>query len=229
MPEALQAAFVLHRRNYKDTSQIIEFFTLHYGRISAVAKGAKRPKSPLKSSLHLFQPLLINWQGKQELATLTHAELQKPFTIIQGKLLAWGFYLNELLYRLLDKHEAYPAIFQHYHAMIHHLSVREITETQLRLFEAELLSELGYGLHLTHDEAGLPLAAQHYYLLEPGHNPSKTQFTEGKHVYLGQSLLDLAAQNLESNQSLQDAKRLLRQSLQPLLDNKPFKSRELLL
>lgn len=228
MPDSVQTAFVLHRRDYRDTSQIIELFTLNYGRISVVAKGCKRPKSPLKTSLQMFQPLLVNWQGKHELMTLTHAELDKPFSAISGKYLAWAFYLNELLYRMLHKHEAYPHVFEHYQQLIHSIINKVAVEADLRWFEYDVLTRMGYGLHLESDENSLPIEANSYYFLEPAQSPIKTTFNEGKHIYLGEHLLALVEQRLTTPAHFKAAKRLLRHALQHLLGDKPFKSRELL-
>ena len=228
MPESVQTAFVLHRRDYRDTSQIIELFTLNHGRISVVAKGCKRPKSPLKTSLQMFQPLLVNWQGKHELMTLTHAELDKPFSTINGKYLAWAFYINELLYRLLQKHEPYPNIFQHYQLLIHNIINKKVVEADLRLFEHDVLTRMGYGLHLKSDENNFPLEPSTYYFLEPAQSPIKTTFSDGKHIYLGEDLSALAEHRMVSPEHLKAAKRLLRHALQHLIGDKPFKSRELL-
>lgn len=228
MTDLLDAAFVLHRRDYRDTSQIIELFTEKSGRISVIAKGAKRAKSPLKTCLQMFQPLLVSWKGKNELMTLIHAELQKPFTMVSGQWLAWAFYLNELLYRLLGKHEAYPIIFTHYQRLLERISQRNLCAADLRYFEKDLLNQLGYGLHLHKDSDNQVLKSDSYYLMEPLHTPSKTQFSEAKHVYAGKSLLALAKHELNDLQSLKDSKRLLRFALQELIGDKPFKSGELL-
>lgn len=229
MPEQIQTAFVLHRRDYRDTSQIIELFTQHDGRVSVVAKGCKRPKSPLKTSLQMFQPLLVNWYGKHELQTLTHVELDKPFNAIKGKYLAWAFYVNELLYRLLHKHEPYPHVFQHYRTLLEKIIAHNATEADLRLFEYDLLTRIGYGLHLESDQNHHPLNASLHYHLEPAQSPVKTSFTEGKHVYLGGDLIALAQKSLLTPTQLKATKRLLRHALQDLLGDKPIKSRELVL
>jgi DNA repair protein RecO (recombination protein O) len=224
---ALQAAFVLHRRNYRDTSQIIELFTASAGRISVVAKGAKRRKSPLHTSLQMFQPLLVSWQGKHELQTLVHAELQQPFAMVSGKYLAWAFYLNELLFRLLQKHEPYPFLFDHYQRLLQQITQQDVTEKALRYFELDLLQRMGYALNLTHDDHNAPLETSCYYHCQPGQNPLKIQYkAESRQHYSGAMLLALAEQNLNGEQ-LKQAKHLLRQALASLLGDKPLKSREL--
>ena len=225
-----QPAFVLHRRNYRDTSLIIELFTLHNGRISVVAKGAKRAKSPLRHSLHLFQPMFVLAKGQAELQTLIQAESIAPLAAINQAYLAWAFYLNELLFRLLGKHDPYPKLFHQYQDLLHHLTGKNIEEKQLRLFEYDLLTELGYGLQLATDANNEPLNSTAYYHCMPQHAPVKTRFKDHTtFIYSGNSLLALQTRQLDTSTALHDAKRLLRYALQQLLGNKPLKSRELLI
>jgi DNA repair protein RecO (recombination protein O) len=70
----MDKAFVLHTRAYQETSLLVELLTEHAGRISVIAKGAKRLRSPLFACLHAFVPLWIDYSGRGELFTLTHAE-----------------------------------------------------------------------------------------------------------------------------------------------------------
>lgn len=226
----LQPAFVLHRRPYRDTSLLIEFFTLNNGRINTIAKGAKRSKSPLRSSLQSFQPLLIACRGKRELQTLTQVELQSPFANINGTYLAWAFYTNELLFRLLAKQDPYPKLFNHYTQLLRNLAENIVTEKHLRLFEYDLLTELGYGLQLHHDTNQQALDMHSYYHVIPQQSPQKTNITAtNAQIYPGSSLLALQSRKLTQQHVLADIKRLLRQALQNLLGDKPLKSRELLI
>lgn len=229
-PLPLQPAFILHRRNYRDTSLILELFTLEEGRLSVIAKGAKRIKSPLHSGLQMFQPILVAYNGKNELQTLTQIELQTPLANIRGKYLAWAFYLNELLFRLLQKHDPYPRLFDHYQQTLTLLSNNVAEQQHLRIFEYDLLNELGYGLHLTTDIDGNPIERKNYYHCLPQQAPIKTIFNEQKkNIYIGNSLFALQEKNLNDETALRDSKHLLRHALLSLLGEKPLKSRELLL
>ena len=228
--KSLQPAFVLHRRDYRDTSLIIELFTLHDGRVSVIAKGAKRTKSPLRNSLQMFQPILIARTGKNELQTLTQVEMQTPLMPIAGRYLAWAFYLNELLFRLLGKHDPYPELFHHYQNLLQSLVDNKADEKKLRLFEYTLLNELGYGLQLTTDNNEQALQDDAYYNFLPHQAPVKTSLTDNTHfIYPGSSLLAIQQQRFDDETVLQDAKRLLRHALLQLLGDKPLKSRELLI
>lgn len=216
-------AYVLHRRPYRDTSSLIEFFTQEYGRISVIAKGAKRAKSPLKSSLQLFQPLLIQARGKGELASLYRVDIAQPLPTLKADRLAWGFYLNELLYRLLKRHDEAPEIFSHYHQLLQKLTTEDSSPVDLRYFENQLLTYLGYGLPLYN------LSETENYLFDPelGLKPTSLPVDHRK-IFSGRALLALATQELIEPEHQQSAKQLLRQALQHLLGDKPLKSREML-
>src|SRR4051812_41282813 len=96
-------AFVLHTYPYRETSLIAEMLTADHGRVAMVARGAKRPRSELRGVLHSFQPLLLSWAGTGELKTLIRAEWQGGLPLVAGSALLCGFYLNELLLRLLPR------------------------------------------------------------------------------------------------------------------------------
>src|SRR3982750_4232017 len=79
-----QPAFVLHSYPFKETSLVIELFTRDFGRIAAVARGARRPRSVLRGVLLAFQPLLVSWSGKGEVQTLVRAEWHGPYHPLGG-------------------------------------------------------------------------------------------------------------------------------------------------
>ena len=103
---AEQPGFVLHSHMYRESSLVVEVFTRDYGRVALVAKGAKRPTSRLRGILQTFQPLSIGWSGKSELRTLTAAEWVGGMIPLENSALLYGFYLNELLLRLLAREPA---------------------------------------------------------------------------------------------------------------------------
>ncbi|RPH65193.1 MAG: DNA repair protein RecO, partial [Burkholderiales bacterium] len=95
-----EPAWLLHSTPYRETSLIVDLFTREHGRIAAVAKGAKRPRSALRAVLLQFQPLLVAYAGQRELRTLTGVEWTGGLAAPQGDALLCAFYLNELLMRL---------------------------------------------------------------------------------------------------------------------------------
>ena len=102
---SLEPAFVLHRRPYQETSIIADFFTRKYGRINAVAKGAKRPKSPLRSVLSPASKLSISFSGKNDLKTLSSAEILNHYILNSSQSLNSIVYINELLTKAIEKED----------------------------------------------------------------------------------------------------------------------------
>src|SRR6476659_9732888 len=113
-----QLAFVLHTYAYRESSLIVEAFTSDHGRVAMVARGAKRPRSDLRGLLQGFQPLLLSWSGQHELKTLVKAEWRGGLPLVGGAALLCGFYLNELLLKLLPREDAHPLLFASYESAL---------------------------------------------------------------------------------------------------------------
>src|SRR6185436_3098055 len=113
-----QPGFVLHARDYSETSLILEVFSARHGRLGLMAKGARRPSSRVRGLLKPFQPLLFAWTGRGELPILTGAEPDGEMPPLMGPALYCGFYLNELLMRLLHRHDPYEALYGAYRSAL---------------------------------------------------------------------------------------------------------------
>jgi len=227
-----QPAYILHHRPFRDTSQIIDVLTRDYGRLSLMSRGSRSAKSRQKSTLQPFNSLLISWSGKGELPTLTSAETQTSNTFkLSGKSLLSAFYVNELLVKLLHKHDVHAGIYFLYESVLNLLAENGEIEPVLRLFEKQFLEELGFGLNLTvHAETGAPVVADDLYAYYLEHGPvDVASIHDDQYVakLSGASLLALDENNLSSDQALKDAKRLMRSILNFYLQGKPIKSREL--
>ena len=142
------AAFVLHAYPYSETSLLVEAFTRPHGRLPLLAKGARRPGSSLRSVLVAFQPLTASWSGRGEVRTLVRSEWQGGQPLLRGEALLCGFYLNELLLRLLPREDPHEVLFDHYAAALNRLATEQEQAPILRGFERRLLQELGYALAL---------------------------------------------------------------------------------
>ena len=175
-PRAAPApAYVLHRYDWSETSLILDLFTRDQGRVTVAAKGAKRPYSQLRPVLLPFQCLLasLSRPGRDETAevfTLRGAEWAGGAPMLAGAALFSGFYLNELLMKLLARQDPHPLLFDAYRATLPALAVAEDTVVQagLRAFEIVLLREIGLLPHLdrlTGTEAALQPQAT--YMLRP--------------------------------------------------------------
>ncbi|HET7569357.1 MAG TPA: DNA repair protein RecO [Gammaproteobacteria bacterium] len=225
----LQHAYILHQRPWRDSSGLIEAFSRPFGRVGLIARGVRRPTSKLKAALQPFQPVLLSWTGRGDLATLTGAETTGAPVRLTGSRLLCGFYVNELLIRLLHRHDPHAELFDDYAFCLAGLAGTSNEEIPLRLFEKRLLVACGYGLNLTVEiDSGAPVRADrdYEYVLEQGprlHQPGAAGSTLS-----GASLLALAADQLDDERASRDAKKLLRSALDLYLGGQPLKTREVL-
>lgn len=227
---ALQPAFVLHGRAWRETSELLEVWSRDHGRLSLVARGMRRPRSGLRACLQPFQPLLLSWSGRpQGLMTLQAAETDGAPGALQDEALMSGFYLNELLLRLLHKGDPHPQLFADYTLALRELAAaHEPADVVLRRFELQLLAESGYGLQLDRDAgSGEPLdpAARYEFRCEEGpvraHPGSDPQIT-----YSGARLLAIARGDFSGAADRADARRLLRAVLDHHLAGQALRSRQ---
>ena len=191
--------------------------------------------------LQPFCPLLISWFGRGELFTLTNAEQQgAPLNIRPGELML-GFYVNELLFRLVSRFEANIELFGFYDQTLRELA-RTHTDNYspnavqaiLRRFEIRLLENLGYGLILDHDaNSNEPIEPRLVYDYQLNRGPVANR--NNRHIIgveiLGSSLLNLAKSipdNLIADKKFMlESKNLLRYVLNYYLGEKPLLSRQL--
>jgi DNA repair protein RecO (recombination protein O) len=164
-----EPAFVLHRYDWSESSLIIEAFTRHHGRVAVVAKGAKRPSSNFRPILLPLQPLHVAFGGDAEIRTLKSAEWLGGQVMPTGDALLSGYYLNELLLRLLARDDPHPPLFDVYAGAVRVLAAqdRSMLEPALRAFELLLLREIGLLPSLDLQTATLaPLDPQERYSLK---------------------------------------------------------------
>jgi DNA repair protein RecO (recombination protein O) len=140
-----EPAFVLHRYDWSESSLILELLTRHFGRIAVVAKGAKKPSSNFRPVLLPLQPLHVAFGGDAEIRTLKSAEWVGGQVMPTGEALLSGYYLNELLLRLLARDDPHPALFDVYAAAVRVLAANDplMLQPALRAFELLLLREIG--------------------------------------------------------------------------------------
>ena len=165
-----EPAYVLHRYDWSESSLILEVFTRQYGRIALVARGAKKPSSSFRPILLPLQPLHLAFGGDAEIRTLKSAEWQGGHVMPTGDALLSGYYLNELLMRLLARDDPHPALFEAYAATVQLLASQSADTLQLglRAFELRLLRDIGLLPLLDLETATLaPLQAGVRYVLVP--------------------------------------------------------------
>jgi len=224
--------FILHSYPYSETSLLVEAFTREHGRLPLIAKGAKRPQSAWRGALLAFQPLLLSWSGRGDVKTLVGAEWQGGLPLLAGRALACGFYLNELLLKLLAREDPHPGLFDTYREALDGLAGPGDQAACLRRFELRLLSELGYGLSLTHEaESAQPLepGSRYHYVFERGPMPYSAHGEVARYPEVhGQTLLAMAGEDFADAAVRAEAKALFRALINRMLDRQVLHSRQLL-
>jgi len=215
-----EPGFVLHAYPYKETSLIVEAFTRRFGRVGLLARGARRPRSMLRGVLLAFHPLRMTWSRSAELGTLISAEWAGGLPTLAGPGLMCGFYINELLLRLLPREDPHEALFDAYAEALARLTAgASLTRPAagaaqaavLRSFERRMLAELGYAPVLDRDAAsGAEIQPAKHYAYEAERGPVETSRTNGESVICGRTLLDMAADNYDDARTREESRRLMR-------------------
>jgi DNA repair protein RecO (recombination protein O) len=219
-------AYLLHAYPYSETSLILDIFARDHGRVALLARGARRPRSALRGVLIGFQPLEMGWFGGGEVKTLAKAEWQGGMPLLQGRCLLLGYYLNELLLKLLPREDAHPTLFSAYAQALGALACGASDAPELRRFEKTLLKELGYGLTLDQEAtAGAPVEADREYLYLVERGPVPASGREGVSPIRGKTLLDLAADDYRDPRTLLESKMLMRQLFNHYLAGQTLQSR----
>lgn len=229
--------YVLHTLPFRETSLLVDAFTAQYGRVSLAARGARRPASALRGVLLPFQRVSLSWFGKGEVKTLHGAEWLALTPGLGGRALICGFYLNELLVRLLPREDPHPQVFAAYEAALAALPGADPVDAVLRPFELAVLAGLGYGLDLTRESAaGAVVVSDRVYRYRPEHGfvrvagggLAEAGLAGSGAVVSGATLLAMQAGDYSGVITRREALRLLRHALGHYLGERPLLSREML-
>jgi len=213
----LEPAYILHSREYRDTSRILDVFSANHGRLTLFARGARGPKSKLASLLMPFRPLLVSWSGRGDAAQLTGAESQGEPAPLPARQVLSGFYLNELILTLTTRHDPQPQLFEDYAGALRRLAAGTAPEPALRVFEKRLLAGLGYGLEFSVD-------ARMHYQFRVGQGLAEVR-EDAPGAYSGRCLLALQEEDLRDTETLDVARRVLRQALDQCLEGRELRTR----
>ncbi|WP_036302404.1 DNA repair protein RecO [Methylotenera sp. L2L1] len=228
-----QAVYVLHTYPFKETSLVVELFARDFGRVATTAKGARRPRSAMRGMLQAFQPMLATWSGKLELKTLHSLEWNGVLPLLQGEALMCGFYLNELLLRLLPREDPHETLFEYYADTLKSLAISQDLATTLRRFELKFLQELGYAIPLHLDANSMPILTEQHYRYEAEHGAYPIRGTLSRHEtgvpLSGKTLIDMSNDDYRDEQTQQQSKQLMRYLLAHYLGDKPLHTRQLLI
>ncbi len=227
-----QAAYILHRRDYQDSSLILDLFTQDFGRISVLVKGAKKRKDI--ASFQIGNRLSVSWSGKSDLKILTQVDCRA--INIPVEFLSGLFYANELLLYLLPKEDIYSELFKDYQQFLIQLSHlneddsandQQQFESLLRHFEINLLTELGTMLPLNvESDSGQAVEMDQFYNIDVSHGVTRAlEQQRTAYNYSGKELIAIQQGDLSTVKSLQVAKKILRQIIDLNLQGRTLQSR----
>lgn len=215
--DVLQPAWLLQARPYGDTSLLVECFTRDRGRVGAIARGARGPRSRSRSALQPFTPLLIGLAGRGELHSLRRVEAEASLPLT-GERVFYGWYVNELLLKLTLREDPHPALFAAI-ARTYLALGTDGAETALRQFECELLEALGFGL----DWPASPDEAARY-----DWTPQQGLWPAASGAYAGATLLALREGRALTGIAAREARQLLKALLQHALGGRRLATPRLL-
>ncbi|MEX0701481.1 MAG: DNA repair protein RecO [Planctomycetales bacterium] len=140
-------ALVLRLTDFSETSRVVSLFTRDFGRISALAKGARRLKGPFEAALDLLAECRIVFLRKSSasLDLLTEAQLITRFRPSGRGLvgLYGGYYVAELLSGLTEEYDPHPALYDAARSTLHRLAKEEEPKLSVLRFELAILREIG--------------------------------------------------------------------------------------
>lgn len=222
-------AFILHRRPYRESSQLLDLFCQDVGKVSLVYKGGRSTTRMKRGMAQPFTLLQVSYFGRGSLKTVKSIEAQTQVVPLAGQRLFLAMYINELLYRLLQAETACDGLFECYQQTL--LTIAGDTDPQiaLRRFELTLIETLGYGINFNEDiySGELIESAYEYQYLHQAGFFAKQAIHKKHDLYSGQDILALAQRDFSNPDVLKSAKRFCRQALANLLGGKPLHSRAL--
>jgi len=224
-----QPGWVVHRRPWRESSLLIEFFSREHGRIGLVAKGARSARSAWRGLAEPFTPLLASWSRRGEMGTLTSLEPAGPRRELGGRGLWCGLYVNELLLRLLGRDDPHPGVFDACSRVLDGLAAGQAPQSLLlRRFERALLQGMGVAPDFEHDAAhGAAIAPRGLYHLQPesGFVPVDRR---GPGVFTGAAILALAVGETDDRETAREMRELMRVLIDHHLGGRELASRRLL-
>jgi DNA repair protein RecO (recombination protein O) len=224
-----QTGYVLHMYPYSETSLIVETFTRAHGRVPLLAKGAKRPRSALRGVLMQFQRVGLSWSGKGDLRTLTRAEWLGGIPALAQAGLFCGFYLNELLLKLLARDDPHERLFDSYESALTDLAHGMRGSRVLRQFEKGLLKEIGYEMNLRFEaDTGSPLDPEARYVYHPERGLRRLDAGERSDAALsGACALAIDADDYRDPATATAARHLMRAVIEHQLNGRPLATRQI--
>lgn len=232
MRYSAEPAYVLHARRWRETSLLVEVLSEHHGRLGLVARGVTGPKRhALRAALQPLQHIRLEATQRGELAWLNSAEQVDSGPLLAGEATLAGFYLGELILRLVPRQDPQPDLYVLYGQVRGRLGAGEPLAWTLRRFERDLLDALGVGFDFSVDGDGEPLDPAARYRIEAEHGPRRIRelrMGERHGGATGRGLLALASDTLPEREDMPGLRRALREALSHQLGGRGLKSWELM-
>lgn len=207
-------AWLIHQYPIRDNLYLVYILTPE-----KILKGFYRiPKRSIKPQL--FCPYWVSWTTRGDTHNIQSIELNGlPFEFKDLKLLV-GLYLNELIFNLCRTDDIQPSFYPIYEAILHHDEASP--ELLMRYFEWQLLADCGYQIDFINTHQQEAIVRDKYYQFSP-----EQGFFEAVDGYRGCSLLAISEQNWQQ-ESLKTFKKILRQTIDHVLNGRILNSRLLL-
>ena len=224
-----QPGWIIHRRPWRESSLLIEFFAREHGRVGLVAKGARSARSAWRGLTEPFTPLVASWSRRGEMGTLTALESNGPRQALSGRALWCGLYVNELLLRLLERDDSHPGVFDACGAVFDGLARgAEPQSLLLRRFERAMLEGMGVAPDFEFDAAsGEVISPEGLYHLQPeeGFVPVERP---GPGVFRGSAARALQSGRTDDRETAREMRELMRLLIDHHLGGRELASRRLL-
>ncbi len=222
-----QVGWVLHRRPWRESSLLVEFFSQQQGRVGLVARAARSARSPWRGTLEPFCPLVASWTRRGEMGTLTDIEATSNRHSLSGRALWCGLYANELIMKLIARDDPAHEVFEAYGDLLSSLCSGASKANAVRRFELQMLAGIGVAPDLERDAAaGEPIQSGNLYHLDPeaGFIPTGRR---GTAVFAGEVILALASGQLDEPVIARAGRKLMRQLINHQLAGRRLETRRL--
>ncbi|MBT4804108.1 MAG: DNA repair protein RecO [Legionellales bacterium] len=215
----LESCFILHRKQYRENSYIIDIFSKNHGKIKAITRGIAKNK---KALIQPFTPCYISWSIKTDLASVSSIEARGISPQLVDRKLLCAFYINELIMKAIPSSDPHPDLFLAYENSLSALVNNDHVNIPLRIFEKILLDEIGYGLPLIDIKQDKNRANWYEFSSATGFIPKQNQT---RLSIATTTLLDLYKNEITTLQGAKECKMLMQFALDPILAKYSIKSR----
>lgn len=220
-----EKSFILNSIPWSESSLLIEVFTKNHGKLTLIARGARKITSQLRGLIILFIPINISFFGnKNQVLTLHKIDWIGGWPQLKGKTIISGFYVNELITKLLPKEDVNPKIFEYLEKIMKSLSLNSENQNyNLRIFEWNLLQATGFIPNFKFDDKNLNIKKDSIYLIKPNSLPKELpndnyKTNDQEIIITGDIIINLLSGIIKNDNDLNHILKLNRILLQYIID-----------